>query len=255
MVLEAIEDHLRGWQGDRVGLGDERAARGKYVIEHVMPRKWATHWPLHDPAQGDAEREALLHTIGNLTLLTSKLNAKVSNGPWLTPAGKRHGLEAHDVLFLNRNLLKQAGDQWTDAGIRKRSEELANYIVEIWPAPSGHRSGFSQQSTRPSHRVDLSDLLSAGCVHAGMTLHPRRKKLADRVATLLPDGRLDVAGVIYASPSEAAKAVAGGTINGWWFFFVDPQSRKTLKDVRREYFESIAAEPDDDDDDDMDDDS
>jgi hypothetical protein len=45
MVLEAIEDDRRGWRGNELGLGGERVARGKYAIEHVMPRKW-DYWPL-----------------------------------------------------------------------------------------------------------------------------------------------------------------------------------------------------------------
>jgi hypothetical protein len=46
MVLEAIEDHLRGWKNGKSGFGDERVARGAHAIEHVMPRKWQRHWPL-----------------------------------------------------------------------------------------------------------------------------------------------------------------------------------------------------------------
>jgi hypothetical protein len=38
MVLEAMEDHLRGWRDGKQGLGGERVARGKLAIEHVMPR-------------------------------------------------------------------------------------------------------------------------------------------------------------------------------------------------------------------------
>ena len=45
MVLEAVEDHLRGWRDGKQGLGGERVARGKLAIEHVMPRKWQQHWP------------------------------------------------------------------------------------------------------------------------------------------------------------------------------------------------------------------
>ena len=36
MVLEAIEDHYRGWKDGKPGLGDERVARGRLAIEHVM---------------------------------------------------------------------------------------------------------------------------------------------------------------------------------------------------------------------------
>ena len=135
-----------------------------------------------------------------------------------------------------------------------RSEEIANYIVEIWPVPEGHRSGFGQEKVRPRHRVDLSDLLSSGCIQAGLTLFPRGKKFANSISTLLPDGRLDLQGTIYSSPSEAAKAITGGAMNGWWFFLVDPQTRRSLKDVRLDYLESIAADAEDDDgDDDIDD--
>src|SRR5207244_7668458 len=81
MVLEAIEDHRRGWRDGKPGLGDERVTRGSLAIEHVMPRKWLANWPLdgHD----EAERDRTIHTLGNLTLLTPKLNSKQSNGPWI----------------------------------------------------------------------------------------------------------------------------------------------------------------------------
>ena len=81
MVLEAIEDHKRGWKGDRAGLGGERVARGKYAIEHVMPRRWTTHWPAPEGPHGETERERLMHTLGNLTLLTGPLNAKGEAAP------------------------------------------------------------------------------------------------------------------------------------------------------------------------------
>lgn len=250
MVLEAIEDHRRGWRDNQAGLGGERVARGKYVIEHVMPRKWTMHWPHPDGPRGEGERDALIHTLGNLTLLTSRLNSKVSNGPWLGETGKRHGLEAHDVLLLNRELLKAACDEWSDAAIRSRSEELSKAIIEIWPVPEGHRSGFTPEKVRPRHRLDLSELLSAGCISAGAQLVPRRKKYAGSVATLLPDGRLEIGDKTYSSPSEAAAAITGTSTNGWWFFYVDPYSRRSLRDVRIEYLESIGGDREEEDADD-----
>src|SRR5262249_50312512 len=188
--------------------------------------------------------------IGNLTLLASRLNAKVSNGPWLGENGKRHGLEGHDVMFLNRELLKTAGDKkqredWNDAAIRSRSDELSKYIIEIWPVPEGHRSEFSHEKVRPRQKLDLSDLLSAAWLKAGMSLFARRKKYSNSVATLLPDGRLDVGGIVYSAPSEAAKAITGKSTNGWWFFLVDQQSRRSLRQVRREYLESFAVDLED----------
>lgn len=255
MVLEAVEDHLRGWIGEQAGDGGERVARGRFHIEHILPKRWHLHWPLPEGSRSEGEREAIIDTIGNVTLLTKRLNTKVSNGAWLGTTGKRHGLEGHDVLFLNRELLKFAGDQWTDVRIRERSELIAKLITEIWPVPEGHQSGTGRGHARPKHKVDLSDLLSAGCLRAGMSLFPRSKKFAESTAILLPDGRLDARGVIYSSPSQAAAAIVGKSMNGWWFFLIDRQTRRSLKDVRLEYLTSMAGEADDEPDDDGDDES
>jgi hypothetical protein len=246
MVLEALEDHQRGWSNGKQGLGDERVARGKLAIEHVMPRKWQSYWPLRDG--NEADRDRIIHTIGNLTLLTGRLNSKVSNGPWLGTGGKRDGLETHDVLLLNRELLKTAKEQWTDEAIRGRTQDLADVIIQIWPVPPNHRSGFSpDKSPRFRKKVRLSDLINGGALEPGMSLFPRRRKFSDRVATLLPDGQVEVDGVAYASPSDAAGAIAGHQTNGWAFFLTDQTSRRSLRAVRRDYVSAMAVDLDDDD--------
>jgi hypothetical protein len=164
------------------------------------------------------------------------------------------GLKAHDVLMLNRKLLEFAEADWNDSKIRSRSDSLAKLIVEIWPTPDGHKSAFTAEKTRPRYRVDLSVLLSAGCLQVGMTLIPRQKKFSQKAATLLGDGRVDIDGTVYATASEAAKALTGVATNGWWFFLVEKQGKKSLRDVRVEYLESIAAETDEDEGDEDDDD-
>lgn len=65
----------------------------------------------------------------------------------------------------------------------------------------------------------------------------------------MPDGRLDVGGKIYVSPSVAAQAITGTSTNGWGFFLVDVAARRSLRDIRTEYLESIAADGEDDGDD------
>lgn len=253
MVLEAIEDHMRGWTAAKSGLGGERVARGQYAIEHVMPRKWTANWPLGDGSRTEADREQLIHTLGNLTLLTGKLNSKVSNGPWLGAEGKRQGLQEHDVLILNRKLLDKAGDRWSDEAIRQRTRELAEIIIQIWPVPEGHRSGYSPGKPRLRKKVSLTDLIGAGALEPGLTLFPRRKKFSGRVATLLPDGQIEVDGVAFSSPSDAASTMTGHPTNGWWFFLVDQASRRSLRTVRRDYVNQLAVDVEDDDADDDDD--
>ena len=131
MVLSAIEAELRG-------SGAEQGVPGTVSIEHIMPRSWsAQDWPFRggrqpdDPAVNE-RRGFLLQTIGNLTLVTTKLNARLSNSPW---AQKRAHLES-SVLQINRDLLHHAPpDHWDEESIEERSEHLAAICNQIWPEP------------------------------------------------------------------------------------------------------------------------
>jgi hypothetical protein len=252
MVLEAIEDHLRGWRHGKQGLGGERVARGKLAIEHVMPRKWQQHWP--SQGSDEKDRDGLIHTLGNLTLLTDKLNSTVSNGPWSGTNSKRAGLEGHDVLVLNRDLLKKAREAWGNDSIRQRTAELALLVAQVWPVPPDHRSGFAAVRRRPGRKVELTDLINAGLLHPGMSLTPNRKKYSHRIATLLADGQVEVDGEAFGNAREAATAICGKKTGGWWFFLTDPASGRTLRAVRRDYIEAMAVDSDDDDQGDDDDD-
>ncbi|MGH9087160.1 MAG: HNH endonuclease family protein [Acidimicrobiales bacterium] len=132
MVLEGIEDHLRG------NKSEERVVRGKLTIEHVMPRGWHGHWPLppsmedEEEVRAAANREVAIHTIGNLTLLTQSLNSGISNSPWVD---KRKAIEEFGVLRLSAPL-KIAGE-WSEATIAARSKDLAEVACQVWPRPKG----------------------------------------------------------------------------------------------------------------------
>lgn len=241
MVLEALEDHRRGWQAHNEGLGGERVARGMYHIEHVMPQKWQTHWPLA-PDEDEATRDRLVQTLGNLTLLTSKLNAKVSNSAWSI---KRIALQEHDVLKLNMDILGQAGTEWNAPKIRARTAGMAQSIVEIWPVPAGHKSGFGKTEEQPKRRIAVADLIGAGLIEPGSTICVRRKSLIGRTAVVLPDGRIDVDGHLFETPSGAARWISGKSENGWWFFNVGQTDKRALAEVLNEYMEQASEAIDD----------
>jgi len=134
MVLEGLEDALRSPKTE-----EEHVRRGTLTIEHIMPRDWRKHWPLGqfgdetEQLERIERRNRLIHTIGNLTLVNKKLNPALSNAPW---PEKRRALEEHSVLQLNRVLLAKAGDTWDEAAIERRSRELADLFVRVWPGPS-----------------------------------------------------------------------------------------------------------------------
>ncbi|MGV8965381.1 MAG: DUF262 domain-containing protein [Cellulomonas sp.] len=101
-------------------------------IEHLLPQSWTEHWPLPvDPALAEAveaERDELLHTIGNLTVVTGSLNSAMSNAGWSL---KRHEILRHSALALNREL---PGD-WNTPRIRERGRQLAELAVSLWQRP------------------------------------------------------------------------------------------------------------------------
>lgn len=130
MILEAVEDDMR------TGFTEQSAPRG-LTIEHVLPQEWRVHWPL--PHNGDPEEAAKLrdvakHRIGNLTLVTSKLNPKMSNAPWTE---KRDYLNQLSVLLISSDI--KASDAWDESTIAKRGEWIAERILRIWPDAASPR--------------------------------------------------------------------------------------------------------------------
>jgi uncharacterized protein with ParB-like and HNH nuclease domain len=128
MILEALEVALHTGKTEQVAI--ERTL----TIEHLLPREWERYWPL-SPANDSQEvqkkierRKEMLDRIGNLTLLTKKLNPSVSNGPW---DKKRKGILSHSALNLNRLL----PGVWDEDRIAERSEELFKIAVKVWPRP------------------------------------------------------------------------------------------------------------------------
>ena len=127
MLLEALEQQLRSSKTESLSF------KKKLQIEHLMPQDWKKHWPLPDnlPDQQGAidNRNAMVQTIGNLTLLTESLNPSVSNGPW---ANKIKAILEHSALNLNRRLGEVI---WNEDSIRSRSMTLFEAAKQIWPHP------------------------------------------------------------------------------------------------------------------------
>jgi hypothetical protein len=116
--------------------------REDLTIEHVLPESWAEHWPLADGTRvptdwftgmGDSQlaairdREALKHTLGNLTLLTNALNPSLGNVDF---TAKRERLRA-SRLRMNLEIAEEL--EWTEERIRERSARLSELAMKIWP--------------------------------------------------------------------------------------------------------------------------
>lgn len=142
VVLGAIEKQLRTERHEDLALPS------KLEIEHVMPQSWQTHWDPDPPLAPEeaAARSKRVHTLGNLTLVTQKLNGSLSHRPWtnaeaavVAPTGKDAGLGKgsllgrYSLLVLNKSLVDDHVDAWTDDDIRQRSREMTERLCAIWP--------------------------------------------------------------------------------------------------------------------------
>ena len=126
MLLEAIEAALHDGKTERIEILDDLS------VEHIMPQRWEENWPLRDASQEAREsREVLLHSFGNLTLVTEKLNPSMSNARWFE---KRQALQQHSALALNRKLLDN--ETWDEEAIRQRNRQIAEIALQIWPRES-----------------------------------------------------------------------------------------------------------------------
>ena len=130
LVLEGIERRLR-----TSGKSEQPAVTKNLTIEHLMPVGWRTEeWPLPEGVDRDVatyQRNTLIHSIGNLTLVTQKLNSSMSNSPW---ACKRDELRKHGVLLLHNKLLPHPS--WDETTIRSRSRQMAKLVLKRWPGPT-----------------------------------------------------------------------------------------------------------------------
>ena len=127
MVLEALEE------ASSSGLTEKVVLPHDLTIEHVLPQEWGAHWPLavaDDPVMARARRDAAKHTLGNLTLVTGRLNPKMSNAAWLT---KREALRQFSVMRISTDL--RDAETWDEAAIARRGDRLANLTVSLWARP------------------------------------------------------------------------------------------------------------------------
>lgn len=130
VVLEAIDRDMETKYSETLNVD-----YSKITIEHFLPQGWQrADYPLPDGEETavTARRNVLLHTLGNLTLLTQALNTHISNGAF---AIKRLEILKHSKLNLN-SFLAEASDQWVEEDIRKRGEALFGLALKIWPRPA-----------------------------------------------------------------------------------------------------------------------
>ena len=92
------------------------------TIEHLMPQKLTSWWIKNLGGKGKSEEtyDNYINCIGNLALLSSSYNSRISNKPWAT---KVSIMEGNGSFKTTREAFKKKN--WNELMIRKRNEDLA----------------------------------------------------------------------------------------------------------------------------------
>lgn len=97
----------------------------KASIEHIMPQTLTDSWIGDLGEDHEVIHDIYLHRLGNLTL--SGYNAELSNEPF--DVKKKYYIKSN--FELNKKM--SVYNKWNKENIEKRSEELANQCLKVWP--------------------------------------------------------------------------------------------------------------------------
>jgi hypothetical protein len=142
-ILGELEKASRDAYDEALGLRED------LTIEHVLPGKWAEHWPLPDGTRAQdyvvaaddpryaaiRRRETLKNTLGNLTLLTTSGNPSLGNLPFAADDAAMSKREALRASLLKMNLEIAAHSEWNEEKIIARADILATRAIALWPSP------------------------------------------------------------------------------------------------------------------------
>lgn len=106
----------------------KKLSSSSYSVEHIMPVKWQDNWM--DSEMNENERvirNKTLKTLGNLTLVTKRLNSKLSNASW---DKKKDTLKIYSTLAMTVDYLTES--VWDEKQIRSRGNEMFESAIKMW---------------------------------------------------------------------------------------------------------------------------
>lgn len=186
MILEALERYLR----EDNKYAEQVTVLDKLTIEHLMPQKWETNWPLPDDdrhqIEKEQERNNRIHTLGNLTLINNRLNANLSNANWKT---KRAAILDNSYMTLNSKL----PEEWNEQSIDERGEYMAEIAIKIWSGPSQDSIEDSLDTDYEEDSIDTEyETVSESILTEEITMEDREKgriRLSLESSVLLPQDK------------------------------------------------------------------
>lgn len=102
-----------------------------YSIEHIMPQKLSSNWKEMLGNNYKLVYETYLNSLGNLTI--TGYNSKYSNRSFEEKQNMEKGFkDSHFIILIKLPAEKQ---NWTEAEIIERTNQLINFAMKIWDFP------------------------------------------------------------------------------------------------------------------------
>jgi hypothetical protein len=120
-VLSKLNDAMGGPELEHIANQDPKIVN----LEHVLPQKPTANWKADFSLQVAAED--YVYRIGNLTLLTAKVNNSVANKSFPVKQGlafKKSKLKINDSL--------KRVKKWGDKEIETRQKQMAKTALQVW---------------------------------------------------------------------------------------------------------------------------
>ena len=133
---------------------DLKELKYDYTLEHIMPQKWEENWSdvpyvnakgeKIDEAEGKVNRQKMVYSIGNMTLLTGKLNTSIQNNKFkvkMEGSPKRKGVKAYAELSITSidivENVYNAHKEWNEYQCLQRQVALTKEVLDIWCVDDG----------------------------------------------------------------------------------------------------------------------
>jgi hypothetical protein len=114
-TLSSIERHVGGQEIDLVSE--------RFTVEHVLPEHPGAGWEHVD----DADLDALIYRLGNMTLLETSANCDIGNAPF----NAKREVYASSSIVITRRIAEHSGP-WDWAAIDHRQDWLAQQAAAAW---------------------------------------------------------------------------------------------------------------------------
>lgn len=230
LSMNAYSMRLTRWLLEKIDNYENRVKldMSELSIEHIMPQKGTQYWFDKASLTGEDYTE-LVNTLGNLTLVSKKDNSAAKNKDYEIKKGI-----FEDTLHIKMNKELYDLSEWTADTIEKRSIEMAEMLIKMYPylrATRNYDYNIERNIFLSSHGIKAEGYFNdnktvtiypGSQIYLGEKAKPlkrfdeMRKELLDSgIIEETVDGLQFVQEYIASSVSNAAALILGGSRNGW----------------------------------------